>query len=177
MRPRSNLALSIALLLLCAFHIAPARGETFSRPVKLNWLLAPSDKVGSKKSGIACLPNGALQWHDLARPEVDLLAERLQALVEASPIATLSAQGDIVSIKAALCSAWLGMGRQPKSEIQLSIRWSLQSGDRQFIETGSSNVQRKAFDLRTNADLLMEAVEASLKEVLVNIRRLDLKRR
>lgn len=134
---------------------------------KLNWQLAPTDKVGSQKSGAACFPNRTLFWRELARPDAQILDLRLKALLEAHGVGDASASGEVTSLKAMVCLPWLGMGAQPKSEIKLSIRWTLLSKDLQTtVRITEATVARKKFDLRSDSNLLLDAIEASLLEAL-----------
>lgn len=147
-----------------------ASGEAGGSKVEINWKLAPSDKVGSEKSGAACFPNGTLHWQELAKPDSETLASQLKSLLASSQRSGISASGELISLKAMVCSAWLGMGAQPKSEIKLSIQWSLQSEGRPPFETAvETSIARKKFDLRIDPALLQEAVETNFKKALLKI--------
>jgi len=163
---RSRIAHYLAFVLILVASIG-TNAKAAEGQVQLNWRLAPTDKVGSQKSGAACFPNGTLLWQELAKPDPQLLDTRLRTLLEDRGVGEISASGDLIALKAMVCLPWLGIGAQPKSEIKLSIRWTLSSGDLQpTVYTAEATVKRKTFDLRADADLLLKAVEASLQQVL-----------
>lgn len=167
MEQQNRIARSIAFAFILSILSVGTNAKAAESKIQLNWQLAPTDKAGSQKTGAACFPSGMLLWRDLAKPDPQLLSSRLQALLEPNEAREASVSGDVTSLKATVCSPWLGMGAQPKSEIKLSIRWTLFSEDVQpTTYTAESRAERKKFDLRTDADLLLEAIEASLRKAV-----------
>lgn len=167
MGQRSNPAFRIALASVLMIGSIGANAKSAESEVRLNWQLAPTDKAGSEKSGLACFPNGTLLWREVALPDSQLLHSRLRAVLQSRGIGDASVGGEVTSLKAMICSPWLGVGAKPKSEIKLSVRWTVQSDSGPshsiFVET---SVARKEFDLRIDPALLIEAVETSLQKAL-----------
>lgn len=166
----NNIFYSIALALAFLVTDSGASATAAENDVQLNWQLAPTDKAGSVKSGAACFPNGSLLWREVAKPDPAILDSRLQALLQSRELGLYRVSGDIASVKAMVCSPWLGIGAKPKSEIKLSIRWTFQSADGQTRSaTVETSIARKQYDLRSDPALLLEAVEASLQKSLLAI--------
>lgn len=158
----------LAFVLMIASNEASAQSD--ESHIQLNWLLAPIDKAGSEKSGLACFPNGALLWREVAKPDSQILDSRLDAVLRSRGIGDVSLSGEVTSLKAMICSPWLGMGAKPKSEIRLSIRWTIQSdGALSRSASVATSVSRKEFDLRVDPALLIEAVEANLQKALSEV--------
>lgn len=153
------------LALLGVAGTAPTRGA--EPRVIVDWNLSPSDKVGSRKSGMACFPNGSLRWQEIAKPDPAKLAERLQSALR--PISEEDqVRGKLVAIKASLCTPWLGVGEaEPKSTLKISMRWSFRTpsgvSTDEIIET---ELTRKRHDLRFDDALIADAVEVSLTKAL-----------
>ena len=99
-----------------------ASGAEGTEPrIVVDWNLNPTDKVGSHKSGMACFPSGSLRWQEIAKPDPVLLENLLDTLLESNS-AEQEVSGKLVSLKASLCTPWLGVGEaQPKSEIKISV--------------------------------------------------------
>lgn len=170
MERRNNIApcLAVALGLSAAIVSDGAIAQPAGSEIRLNWRLAPTDKAGSEKSGAACFPNGALLWREVARPDSQLVDSRLQALLHSRGIEQAAVSGEITSLKAMVCSPWLGIGAKPKSEINISVRWTVQSDSGALINTViETSVARKQFDLRSDPTLLLEALEFSLQKALL----------
>lgn len=164
----SNIAPRVAFAFVLAIAGHGASAQSAGSEVRLNWRLAPTDKAGSEKSGAACFPNGALLWHEVAKPDALLVDSRLRALIESHGISQAAVSGEITSLKAMVCSPWLGIGAKPKSEIKLSIRWTVQTGSGPSIDAVvETSVERKQFDLKSDPALLLEALESSLQRVLL----------
>lgn len=168
---RNNTALRIALASVLIIGGNGANAKSAESEIRLIWRLAPTDKAGSKKSGLACFPNGALLWREIAHPDSQLLHSRLRAVLESRGVRNASVDGEVTSLKAMICSPWLGMGAKPKSEIKLSIRWAIQSDSgTSYSASVETSVARKEFDLRNDPALLLEAAEASLQKALPEAR-------
>lgn len=164
---RNNTTL-IAFAFILAIAANGASAQPAGSEVRLNWRLAPTDKAGSEKSGAACFPNGALLWREVAKPDAQLVDSRLQALLKSRGIEEAAVSGEITSLKAMVCSPWLGIGAKPKSEIKLSIQWKVQSDSGTPIDAVvETSVARKQFDLRSDPALLLEALEFSLQKALL----------
>lgn len=167
MGQQSNTAFRVALASVLMFGSNEANSKPPESEVRLNWHLAPTDKAGSRKSGLACFPNGKLLWREVALPDSQLLHFRLREVLESRGIGDASVGGEVTSLKATICSPWLGVGAKPKSEIKLSIRWTVQSdGGPSQSASVETSVARNEFDLRVDPALLIEAVEASLRKAL-----------
>jgi len=164
----SNLAPRFAFAFVLAIAGHGASAQSAGSEVRLNWRLAPADKAGSEKSGAACFPNGALLWHEVAKPDALLVDSRLRALLLSHGIDRAAVSGEITSLKAMVCSPWLGIGAKPKSEIKLSIRWTVQPDSGPSIDAVvETSVARKQFNLKSDPALLLEALESSLQSVLL----------
>lgn len=164
---QSNTAFRIALASVLMIGSNGAKAESAEKEVRLNWQLAPTDKAGSKKSGLACFPNGTLLWREVALPDSQLLHSRLRAVLQSRGVGDVSVGGEVTSLKAMICSPWLGVGAKPKSEIKLSIRWTVQpDGGPPNSASVETSITRKEFDLRIDPALLIEAVETSLQKAL-----------
>lgn len=171
MGKRSNLALRFASAFVLAIVGNGASARPAGSEVRIDWRLAPTDKAGSEKSGAACFPNGELLWREVAKPDDQLVDSRLRALLQSHGIEQATVSGEITSLKSMVCSPWLGIGAKPKSEIKLSIKWTVQSDSGPPINAIiATRVARKQFDLRNDPELLLEALESSLQESLLNNR-------
>jgi hypothetical protein len=163
----SNTAFRITLASVLMIGSNGANAKSAESEVRLIWRLAPTDKAGSEKSGLACFPNGALLWREIAQPDSQLLHSRLLAVLESRGVGNASVGGEVTSLKAMICSPWLGMGAKPKSEIKLSVRWTIRSDSgTSHSASVETSVARKEFDLRIDPALLLEAVETSLQKAL-----------
>lgn len=142
-------------------------GHAAEPRVEVNWNLSPTDKVGSRKSGIACFPNGALRWKDIAKPDSSELATHLGALLLPNA-QERQIKGKLVSIKASLCTPWLGVGEaEPKSTFKITMIWSfVEPSGILADEIVETEIGSKQLDLRVNATLFFEAFETSLKSAL-----------
>ena len=164
----SNIAPRFAFAFVLAIASHGASAQSTGSEVRLNWRLAPTDRAGSEKSGAACFPNGALLWHELAKPDAQLVDSRLRALLQSRGVDQAAVSGEITSLKAMVCSPWLGIGAKPKSEIKLSVEWTVRpdrgASINAVIET---TVARKQFDLKSDPALLLEALESSLQKALL----------
>lgn len=170
MERRSKITQYFATALILAIASIGTNANAAESEVQLNWQLAPTDRAGSQKSGAACFPNGALLWREIAKPESQLVDSRLKALLELHGAGEASASGDVTSLKAMVCLPWLGIGAQPKSEIKLSIRWTLiLKGQQPSVHSADVAAARKQFDLRADANLLLEAIETSFREALSRV--------
>lgn len=76
-----NIASLIALAFVLMIASNGASAKSAESEIRLNWLLAPTDKAGSEKSGLACFPNGALLWREVAKPDPQLLDSHLGAVL------------------------------------------------------------------------------------------------
>jgi len=154
-----------AFAVLSGFGTAPVSGA--EPRVMIDWNLAPNLKVGSHKSGVACFPRSSLRWQEIAKPDPAIITAHLETLV-ALKFADPEVSGKLTSIKASLCTPWLGVGEaEPKSAIKISMRWTFREADgtssNKVVDT---EVARKRYDLRFDPTMFMEAVETSLREAL-----------
>lgn len=164
----SNIAPRFAFAFVLAIAGHGANAQSAGSEVRLNWRLAPTDKAGSEKSGAACFPNGALLWHEVAKPDAQLVNSHLRALLQSRGIDQAAVSGEVISLKAMVCSPWLGIGAKPKSEIKLSIQWTVQPDSGPSINAViETSVARKQFDLKSDPALLLEALESSLQKALL----------
>jgi hypothetical protein len=159
----------LAFVIIAIFAGPFSTGAAALEPtVAINWNLAPIDKVGSHKSGMACLPNGSLIWREISKPDSAIISETLIRLLVLDSVSGQNVFGDIVSIKASLCTPWLGVGEsKPKSTLKIKVRWKVDRADGvpidKLIET---EVSRKSLDLRFDATLLLEALETSFRDAI-----------
>lgn len=135
--------------------------------IAIDWNLSPTDKVGSHKSGMACFPSGSLRWQEIAKPDAALLGNLLESLLEPSS-AEPEVSGKLVSLKASLCTPWLGVGEaQPKSEIKIFVRWTFRNaGGTSFDRVVETEIARKQYDLRRDPALLSDAIEANFRDAI-----------
>jgi hypothetical protein len=96
--------------------------------------------VGKLQAGLLCLPKGKLRWRDVARPEDEVLANRLTAVLDEQGL-SVAARADplfadpapltryrvkvvVERVNLRLCLAGLGIGeKQPSGGGDATVRW------------------------------------------------------
>lgn len=160
---KALIRIAVAAVIFSGFGVSSAYGA--QPQIAIDWNLPPASKVGSHKSGLACFPNGALRWSEIAKPDIIEIANH----VENPPTSMKSkVSGKLLSIKASVCTPWLGVGEsQPKSEIKIFMKWIVYNADgtssERVVETA---IARKQHDLRFDAALFAEAIETSLRRAM-----------
>lgn len=110
-------------------------------------------KVGGVKKGLVCVPAGALKARDIALPSRRNVAER---------VGTDDALPSIVSIEASVCTAYMGIGKAPKSQLRIQVEWSSASGSL-CEKSWEGEAKIKGRDLRDDPTVMLEAIDVSFK--------------
>jgi hypothetical protein len=129
----------------------------------IEYLPAPSEKVGKVQAGLLCLPKGKLRWRDVARPEDEKLLARLTGVLserglsappradrlfaDAEPQTSYRVKVVVESMKLRLCVAGLGIGEmQPKGEGQMTVRWET------YDRAARTKIDSVTFEVPMNAN-------------------------
>lgn len=105
-------------------------------------------KVGPKKAGLACLPNGSVSAVDFVRvadefatPLADLLANRgYKVTREAAKSSPVSVSVQLIGIDASICAPSWGLGDKSsvKGHVRFLFHWTVRRDGMSLVETDQS---------------------------------------
>lgn len=149
-RPKRKLAvrigIAVMLVALLGYDAALADPpDTIYSVVRIGSALGDDDKVGSRRAGLMCLPQGVLRWSDLASAGSMDQREAVQDVLEDAGLAVtplgeasetgvrgrrhLRVRGTVIAAAFSLCAKhWgLGNGKALSGDTGLDIEWRAES--------------------------------------------------
>lgn len=164
---------SVAALLLALACGAEARGQVARQPAarvyvvdRIRDLISEDEKVGTRKAGLMCLPNGSLRWKDVSTGANIDQREIVQDVLEdrGLRVASLGAPGPTRRqvrlrgiLKAAdftLCARdWLGDHNALSGNARLEIEWRAEEVNGAEADLRHVSAIRRHFDRHDAASL------------------------
>lgn len=122
-------------------------------PAQVTVEVASEEGVGKLKQGLMCLPAGGLEAKDIAFPQPRDILSRI-----GNPLA----RGQVLSIRASVCTKFFGVGNAPKSKLTIKMAWRL-DGETKCGQTFEGNIEAKGRDLRHDPTVMIDAIEQSYR--------------